>query len=186
MKCVAGLIVASLGVATFGCASTGPSREQLHAQVEAYRRAIIERDQRLAYLTYQFGALARGQAVLTAQLDQARRAERQVTQKLEELMALNDRIEARLQKAEHRLEEGEGAASAARREGEPSHLEQERTELLRQLRGTQTARNEAMKELARTVQYLVDTGQLQTTRGDGGSGSAAPRTLDVEDPWRYR
>lgn len=181
-----GLLMASLCAGSAGCASQAPSREELQTQLAAYHQALVERDQRLAQLHYQSSLLARGQAVLTAQLDQARRAERLVTNKLEELIELNGRIEAQLQVTEERLQAAEGETETEPAGQTPSDLERAQVELLRELRDAHAARNEAMKELARTVQYLVDTGQLHISRDDVKPTISVPRSLDIEDPWRYR
>lgn len=171
MKSVTGLLVASMVVGTLGCASTSPSRENLQVQIAAYQRALAERDQRLAHLSYQTNALARGQAVLAAHVERARRAEQLVTQKLEELIELDSRIETQL---------------GTTPQPDVSALEQQQTALVNQLREAHTARNQAMKELGRTVQYLIETGQLHVTTAGDRAPCGAQRTLDVEDPWRYR
>ncbi|HHH30514.1 MAG TPA: hypothetical protein ENK57_19535 [Polyangiaceae bacterium] len=165
-----------------GCAPPGPSRQQLQAQVVAYQSALAERDQRLAQLTYQSTALARGHAVLTARLQQAREAERLVAQKVEELVGLNERIEARRRAAEQRAAEGERVAA----QRDAAELEKTQIRVLRELRESHAARTQAMQELARAVQSLVDSGWLHVSRDDGRATTGAPQTIDVEDPWRFQ
>jgi len=177
------ILLAALSIVASGCASA-PSPER-SGQLAAYQQALAERDRQIATLRYHYGLVARDHAVLRARLEQAARAQRLVMDKLEELNAVNARIETQLTAAEQQLERSSGE------DGSPSaqdsdELVAEQIELLRQLRQAHAARNEVMQDLARTVQYLVDTGQLHISQGEGRPSVTAPRSLDIEDPWRYR
>jgi hypothetical protein len=117
-----------------------------------------------------------------AQMAREHQAE-QFAHKLDEMLLVNEDLERRVAQAERALEE---IASLEREEGAPATPAGTQRVLaeLRQVRAAKAERAKAYRELVRSLQNLVDNGQLKAVVGpEGRVRFVIPRQLDVTDPW---
>jgi len=170
-----GRVLGMVGAAMLIAGCEAPARTPSFAAQAALLR---ERDLRVAGLQWQNAALDYELQLRNAQLRESATAV-QFVRKLEELMALNSDLSARLSKAETALE-----TIAAERSPEetPASLRAQLEEL-HSLRQSSEERAEAYRQLLRSFQALVDSGRIRATFREGRVHFDMPRPIDQVSPW---
>jgi chromosome segregation ATPase len=195
MQCWALVSVACLlGCTTLGCVSEATFVQE-RAQRDAYRQTVMERERQLSEVARRYAETVQQDALHRAQLAMAERAQGVLEAKLKQLAEYNTEMDRHLDRAQAELDalrtRNAGAPKSTspktrRAEADAEELALSQVELLRTLRQDSAARARTLAELAKTVQHLVDKGQLFLERGDDGVKIGQPRDLDITDPWKYR
>lgn len=165
-------VVLTLAAATTGCARQAPPP-----------RADSSRQQ-LATLAYYNAALEQALLRKDAELAQAKN-ESQYVEKLRAIVAVNDELLERLEKAERALEEA--LASDATSEEDRFAFAKELDDI-RVKRALDLQRDKALRESVQQLQVLIDTGALRVMMEGDHPQLVLPRPLDLEvrDPWAAR
>lgn len=170
-------LTVSAAALSIGCAHT-PHGDAAVVETSAARRAAIEREGQLAWLQCREAALAE-KAELLELLRRDVLAAEQSVRKLQEVTAENTALAERLKKAEVDL-------ARARRDAEDASRKAPGAEWPADLtvrRVAPDARDVGYREALRTVQALVDSGQVKPVVRGGRVTFILPRQLDEADPY---
>jgi hypothetical protein len=177
-----GAAIALVAVWLPACASQRDVNRRLtEARLAEARVAVAQRDIQIATLSWHAAQITHQLKIRELELAKNTQSEMFV-RKLDEHLALNTELQRRLVAAEESLTELSKADEPANELLAPTVARQ--IEEMRHLRTQSAERKEAYEKLARSLQYLIDTGRLQLSRDpEGRVRVVAPRTIDASDPW---
>lgn len=169
---------ATLALSASACVSQARYDVALDRAEDA-RREVSARDRELAAAHAREAQMAQELRALDLRLREAGTAQMYVRQ-LEDIMANNAALALRVQRAEMAVAElrtSRGGEDEGARGPKPSpgDLDVRRT--------TPEAREDALRDLLRTVQAMIDSGQLKVTVRDGRVRFHLPRRIDETDPY---